>query len=197
MRIKDVSKEILIRQKAIEIIVKFGLARLNMKDLALACDISASTIYVYYMNKSDLIYQLSLWLRTDILQYSLKGLTPEMTFTKGLLLQWNNRFQYFIKCPQNILANEQLRYTNQYQQASIKIDEKVNKTVLKGFLAQAIKNGELAKIPTELYWSIAFSPLYKLIEFQVTSEKSVSKPFKITPSMIKKTVNRISLSLKK
>lgn len=196
MRTKDESKEIRIRQKAIEIIVQSGLEKLNMKDLALACGISASTIYVYYKNRDDLIRKLSLWLRTDLLKYSIKNLTPEMSFADGLLLQWNNRFQYFTRYPQNMLANEQLRYTLHYQQVTAEVNTAFSEAGLKNFMMNARKNGELAEMPFELYWAIAFAPLYLLIEFQVSGKSYSTTSFKITPNLIKQAVSMITMALK-
>ena len=85
MRVRDEAKEITIRQKAIEIIVRHGLGALNMKDLAIASGISASTIYVYFKNKEDLILKLCQWLRIEILANSIKGLTADMSLADGLL----------------------------------------------------------------------------------------------------------------
>ena len=37
--------------------------------------------------------------------------------------------------------------------------------VMKAFVRGAIARKELVKVPIEVYWSIAFAPLYQLIKF--------------------------------
>jgi len=196
MRIRDELKEIAIRQKAIEIIVREGLDGLNMKDLALACGISASTIYVYYKNKEDLIFQLCLSLRIDILKSSIKGLTADMPFKDGLLLQWKNRFRYFMDHPLNIQASEQLRYTPQHQKATEPLIEAV-KPDLGPFIDNAVKNGELAEMPFELYWAIGFAPLHLLIEFHIANSSYANDQFSISDELIEEAVTRIAKALAK
>lgn len=196
MRVRDESKEIAIRQKAIELIVKEGLDGLNMKDLAMACGISASTIYVYYKNKEDLIFQLCLWLRIDILKNSIKGLTADMSFKEGLMLQWKNRFKYFMEHPVNIQASEQLRYTPQHQKATEPLIEAVRPD-LGPFIENAVKREELAEMPFELYWAIGFAPLHLLIEFHIANSSYANAKFSITNELIDEAVTRIVKALAK
>jgi len=33
------------------------------------------------------------------------------------------------------------------------------------FIKNAVANGELLKLPFEVYWSVAFAPLYQLFKF--------------------------------
>src|SRR5438874_2620863 len=110
MRLRDASKEILIRQRAVQLIVSEGLDGFSMKDLARVCGISVSTIYVYFKNKEELLFQLILQLRTEQLSYSIRGLHDDMSFEEGLRLQWLNRFQYFMAHPLDIQAVERLKY---------------------------------------------------------------------------------------
>ncbi len=194
MRVRDEAKEITIRQKAIEIIVRHGLGALNMKDLAIASGISASTIYVYFKNKEDLILKLCQWLRIEILANSIKGLTADMSLADGLLLQWNNRYRYFINHPLNFEASEQLRYSPLYYKTTPKVIEAIGPK-LDPFIKKCRKRGELAEMPFELYWAIAFAPLYQLMEFHISNRSYANAKFRITPALIKKAVGRIVKSL--
>lgn len=47
------------------------------------------------------------------------------------------------------------------------------------FMENAVKRGELAEMPFELYWAIGFTPLYALIEFHVTSGSYANDRFGI------------------
>ena len=38
---------------------------------------------------------------------------------------------------------------------------------MRTFVANAIKNKELAKIPVEVFWSVAYAPLYQLVKYHM------------------------------
>jgi AcrR family transcriptional regulator len=195
MRLRDDSKEILIRQKAVQLIASEGLDGFSMKDLALACGISVSTIYVYFKNKEELLFQLILRLRIEQLSYSIRGLRDDMPFEEGLRLQWQNRFEYFLAHPLDIRAVEQLKYTPQFQKTTPQLIETM-KPHLGRFMENAVRSGELAEIPFELYWAIGFAPLYSLIEFHVAGGSYANDAFSIKVELIDEAVKRIAIALK-
>ena len=53
------------------------------------------------------------------------------------------------------------------QQKSLKIMGEDFKNAMKTFVLNAIKRKELVKVPVEVYWSIAFAPLYNLVKFHM------------------------------
>jgi AcrR family transcriptional regulator len=195
MRLRDAGKEILIRQKAVQLIVSEGLDRFSMKDLARVCGISVSTIYVYFKNKGELLFQLILQLRIEQLSYSIRGLHDDMSFEEGLRLQWLNRFEYFMAHPLDIQAVERLKYTPQFQKTTPHLIETFQPT-LGRFVENAVKRGELAKISFELYWAIGFAPLYSLIEFHVAGDSYANGEFSIKAELIEEAVKRIAIALK-
>ena len=40
--------------------------------------------------------------------------------------------------------------------------------VMREFVHNAIKRKELVKLPVEVYWSVAFAPLYQLVKYHMT-----------------------------
>jgi AcrR family transcriptional regulator len=195
MRLRDDSKEILIRQKAVQIIVSEGLDGFSMKNLARTCGISVSTIYVYFKNKEALLFQLILQLRIEQLSYSIHGLHEDMPFEEGLLLQWQNRFEYFMAHPLDIQAIERLKYTPQFRETTPHLIATF-KPDLGRFMENAVKSGQLAEMPFELYWAIAFAPLYSLIEFHVAGASYANSQFSIKAQLIEEAVKRITAALR-
>ena len=195
MRNKDEFKLATIREKAIELIVEKGLDGFNMKDLAIASGISASTIYVYYKNKDDLLFQVCLWIRIKTLTFSVKGLRPGMNLEEGLHLQWKNRFKHFIDYPLEVQANAQLKYTPQYHRTTPLVTEAIGPQ-LKGFMENAVNNKELKIMPYELFWAIAFAPLYQLIEFHLAGSSYTSSSFTVTDKLITTAVKMIAKALR-
>src|SRR5438045_3532431 len=103
MRTRDEHKEQLIRQKAIEMIVKNGLDGFSMNKVAKAAGVSPATLYIYFEDKEDFITRLSLETAQIMITYSLKNFDAGMPFKTGLQIQWQNRLAYLA---QNTLEME-------------------------------------------------------------------------------------------
>jgi len=64
MRTRDPNKEELVKQKAIEMLVKYGIEGFGMNRLAKESGVSVATLYIYYSDKEDLIKKIgqkSVW----------------------------------------------------------------------------------------------------------------------------------------
>jgi TetR/AcrR family transcriptional repressor of multidrug resistance operon len=59
MRTRNTDKVQLVKQKAIELIVKNGLEGFSMNKLARACNVSVATLYIYYKDRDDLIIKVA------------------------------------------------------------------------------------------------------------------------------------------
>lgn len=164
MRVRDENKEEAIRAKAIAIIVKQGLDELSMQKLANAAGVSPATIYIYYKNRDDLILKLCIHEFNSMAEATLKNFDPYMSFAEGLKVQWMNRANYYLKNPGKVDFMEQMRHTR-YHQKMFKYLDKSFFEAMGTFVHTAIKRKQLIKLPIEVYWSVAFAPLYQLIKF--------------------------------
>ncbi|MCS3800434.1 TetR/AcrR family transcriptional regulator [Niastella sp. OAS944] len=195
MRTRDVNKESAIQEKAIEMIVKQGLDGFSMQKLAKAANVSPATLYIYYKDRDDLISQIASQISVRLMETSLKGLHPKMSFADGLELQWKNRMEFYLTHPLDVEFIEQIRYTPTY--ASIKdiVRQKFG-DVLGKFVHNAINRGELQPLPFEVYWSIAFAPLYQLIKFHTQGYSPTNDCFRISDEMLNQTLNLVLKALK-
>ena len=109
MRARDPQKELLVKQKAIELILKDGFDGFSMQKLAKACDISVGTLYIYYENKDDLIKKIGIEEGKRMMDATLEGFSPDMPFAEGLKVQWENRSSYWIKNKEAALFYENLK----------------------------------------------------------------------------------------
>ena len=56
MRLRDEQKELLVRTKALELLVAEGFNGFSMHKLAKAANVSPATLYIYFQNKEDVTY---------------------------------------------------------------------------------------------------------------------------------------------
>jgi DNA-binding XRE family transcriptional regulator len=195
MRPRDENKELIIRQKAIEMIAAHGLNGFGVNKLAKAAGVSPATIYIYYKDKDDLIIKLCIEVANKMMEYGFKNFTPEMDFADGLKMQWRNRMTYFISFPIEMEFIEIMRYTHYYEEVSKMLTTNFG-AILGPFMQNAIEKKQLIPLPFEVYWSIAFAPLYQLIKFHYQGRSYVNGNFELNDDLMMQTLQLILKALK-
>lgn len=196
MRIRDVNKVELVKEKAIELLVEVGFEGFTMSKLAKSCRISVATLYIYYKDKDDLILQIGLEETKRLSELMLEGFDPDFSFADGLRHQWEHRAKCMLENPMSCKMIEQLR-TSSYQE---KIFESMIDTFKKNlgvFMKNAVKNGEIDEMPMETYWSVAFGPLYSLVRFHNEGQSIGGRPFVLTDEILWATFNLVLKAFKK
>ena len=195
MRIRDGNKERSIRDKALQIIVKDGLNGFTMQKLAKAAGVSPATIYIYFKDKDDLIERLGQEAGENMVEITLKNFEPGMDFSSGLEVQWINRAKYCMKYPDQMHFLEQMRHSPYSDKLTMMMGDKFKKA-MGNFLTNAIRRKELVKVPIEVYWSIAFAPLYSLVKFHMTGKSFGGDEFVLTDKIMKTTFELVLKALK-
>jgi AcrR family transcriptional regulator len=166
VRARDPKKEKAIRDKALETIVRHGFDGLSMQKLAKAVGVSPATIYIYFKDRDDLILSLYRDEARKMAEATLDGFDPGMSFADGLRVQWRNRARYCLANPREMHFLEQIRHSpfHSHDEAS---KGKAFIEAMRAFVRGAIERGELVRVPVEVYWSVAFAPLYQLVKFHM------------------------------
>jgi TetR/AcrR family transcriptional repressor of multidrug resistance operon len=197
MRTRDENKERAIRQKAIEMIVEKGFDGLSMQKLAKAAGVSPATIYIYYKDREDLIIRLWAGEMQEMQESTLKGFDPSMSFEEGLKVQWLNRAKFCIDNPARIHFMEQIKYSP-YNDVCLKAMDPRFLKAMGEFVHNAIKRKELVKLPLEVYWSVAFAPLYQLVRLHMSGRGmgGGSEKFVLDEKTINQTLKLVLKALK-
>ena len=195
MRVRDEEKVNLVKQKAIESIVEDGFEGFSMNKLAKLCGISVATLYIYYKDKDDLIISIAKEEGDKMCDAMIKDFDPKASFEDGMRIQWINRHRYLVQNPFTYLFFEQLR-TSTYQDRFLDSFMKKFKVVITEFMQNVVQNGEINPMPLEVFWSIAYAPLYSLIRFDREGQSLGGKPFKLTDELLWQTFNLTIKALK-
>lgn len=195
MRIKDENKETTIRQKAVEIIVSKGFDGLSMQKLAKQANISASTIYVYFDSREDLVTKLYIDILDKFEKDALKNFDSGLNFEDGLWLQWKNRLNNITKNPLQYQFYEQFRSSPLINHKDIK--PSIFRTIMKDFVDNAVQKDEIKDLPIEIFWAVAYGPFYTLVKFHIDQATMAGKPFSLTEQKLKQAFNLVLLALKK
>jgi TetR/AcrR family transcriptional repressor of multidrug resistance operon len=183
MRARNINKVELVKQKSIELLVEVGFEGFTMAKLAKACGISVATLYIYYQDKDDLILKIGIEEVQRMSAIMLENFDPECSFAEGLRQQWKNRAKCILENPQTAQMIEQLR-SSTYQDKVFETFGEVFREPLGRFMHNAIERGEIAPMPLETYWCVAFGPLYNLLRFHNEGKSLSGKPFILTDEVL-------------
>lgn len=195
MRTRDEKKELAIREKAVEMIVKEGFDGFSIQKLAKAAGVSPATIYIYYKDREDLIITLCMEMNSRMANATLKDFDPEMSFNEGLRIQWRNRANYCLENSKEMHFSEQVRFSPLYEKCEAVMDP-VFRQKMTQFVKNAIARNELVPLPVEVYWSVAFAPLYQLVKFHMSGRGLASPtPFILNEDILDRTLNIVVKAL--
>jgi TetR/AcrR family transcriptional regulator, multidrug resistance operon repressor len=194
MRIRDTAKEDLVKKSAIAVLGKEGFEGFSMNKLAKACGISVATLYIYYKDKDDLIIGIANEEIGKMHQAMLKGFDPSMPFAEGLRVQWKNRSSYTRKHPEVSLFFEQLR-TSTYQMDIFPSAMRDFSEAMSNFMRNAVKNKEIDPMPLEVFWSVAYGPLYTLLRFSQEGRSVGGRSFMYSDKILWETFDRVLKAL--
>lgn len=173
MRPRDPIKEANIRKHALEMLVTEGLGSFAMQKLARAAGVSPATLYIYFEDREDLLFQL---FREQLYALSaevLKGFDPEAPFEEGLWIQWRNRIRFYREHPLEWRFLEQVMHSPCHPEYQARAGNPIADS-MGTFVNNAILHGELTDFglgeavqshyPREILWALMFAPLYSLLQ---------------------------------
>ena len=128
------------------------------------------------------------------MEYSLQGFRSDMSLAEGMKTQWINRLCFFMEHPMEMEFLEIIRYTIFYEKVSKMMTERFGK--IKGdFINNAVAKGELLDLLFEVYWSVAFAPLYQLIKFHTQGKSYVNSNFSLTEDLMMQALELVIKAL--
>ncbi|MBF4493357.1 TetR/AcrR family transcriptional regulator [Flavobacterium sp. MR2016-29] len=197
MRIRDVDKEKLVIEMAIDQIVQEGFQGFSMNKLAKACSISVATLYIYYKDKDDLIQKIGATMALKFFTNTIKNFSPEMSFEEGLWKQWENRADFAMKYPKEVAFFEIIKHSPHGEAILDSIKEFSD---FRAIMTQFVENAQLTKqlIPMtfEAFWCVAYGPLYTLLNLHREGKSMGGRPFKLTKEIMKEAFQATVKGLK-
>ena len=164
MRTRDPKKEQAIRRKALEMIVRSGLDGFSMQKLARAARVSPATLYIYFKDRDDLVFQVYREQMELMTAEALRDFDADGPFENGLRVQWKNRARYAISHPLEAQFLEQVRHSPYFTLFRDRLPQTFF-DMMRRFAINAISRKEMRPMPPEIFWSLVYAPLYQLVRF--------------------------------
>ena len=196
MRIRDEHKEQIVKEKAIEMLVKQGFDGFSMQKLARVARVSPATLYIYYKDKEDFLIQLGTEETRRLSNSLLKDFSPAMSFEEGMRIQWRNRAEYWLSDPVRAAFLEQIRHSNYRDKVYQAMDANFVEA-MGSFLHKAIDRQEIWPMKKEVFWSVAYAPLYNLIRFHNEGISLAGELFQFSDEIMWQTFDVVMKALKR
>ncbi len=176
-------------------IVKEGLDGFSMQKLARVAKVSPATLYIYYKDKEDLLIRLGIEETQSMINTLLRNFDDTMSFEEGMRIQWRNRTDFWIENPTSALFLEKLRLSNYRSRIFEALDrEFIN--AMGNFVHNAILNKELVPVTKEVFWSVAYAPLYNLIRFHTEGISLAGTAFRFSEEAMWETFDLVMRALR-
>jgi AcrR family transcriptional regulator len=195
MRTRDENKIDSLFQHALTTIVQDGFDGLSMQKLAKAAGVSPATIYIYFKDRDHLLQQLYMRECDKYFAFIMTGFDPEMDFPVGLTIQWKNRARYHLEHSDETHFMEHFKFTPLHKLAQRTRHQGFTEAMHR-FVQKAIEKKELVRMPVEVYWSVAFAPLYNLVRFHKAGVNMAGEPFTLTDEILEQTLALVLKALK-
>lgn len=197
MRTRDIDKENLVIENAIDQIVRDGFQGFSMNKLAKACSISVATLYIYYEDKDDLIQKIGGKMALKFFAATVKDFSLDLSFEEGLWRQWENRADFTMKYPKEVAFFEIIKHSPHAEAILDSIKEFSDfRAIMKQFIENGLENKELIPMTFEAFWSIAYGPLYTLLNFHREGKSMGGKPFVLTKEIMREAFQATIKALK-
>ena len=178
-------------------IVAEGFQGFSMNKLAKACSISVGTLYIYYKDKDDLIQKIGAEIALKFFTGTVNNFSPTMSFEEGLWKQWENRAAFTMKYPREVAFFEIVKHSPHGHTILESIKEFADfRTIMKEFVDNGLQKKELTPMTFEVFWAVAYGPLYTLLNLHTEGKSIGGKPFKLTNEMMKEAFKATIKALK-
>lgn len=150
MRVLDETKKENIGRAAIKLIVTEGFAATSMHRIADEARVAASTIYLYFRNKEDMLNNLYLMVKRDFSEKLFEHFDAVMPVEQGIRRIYENIVRYFEDNPLNSSFMEQFENSaliqdeqreearSLYQQVFTLIERGIDEGILKSVSSMSI-----------------------------------------------------------
>ncbi|WLT30495.1 TetR/AcrR family transcriptional regulator [Geothrix sp. PMB-07] len=207
MRTKDPLKAEQIRAQALEMLAREGFHGFSMQKLARAASVSPATLYIHFEDREDLLLQLYKEQMAAFVAVVLEGFDPQAPFAEGLAVQWRNRIRFCREQPRAWAFLSQVMHSP-YQKAFSGQIESTLHDAMRDFIRHAMTRGDLCNLgaqgpagdfPVEIFWALAFAPLYELLRIEAEAygpgAARRKRPFVLDAKRLDLTFTRVLRSL--
>ena len=161
MRYKDNKKQFAIYNSVMEIACQQGFNQISMSKVAKAAGVSASTLYVYFENKEDMLIKVYQKTKQELTEQLFQEFADDISPRLALALYMRNLFYFIQKNGLQFSYQEQFERSPQFSTAFRSIAAESNAPLLSVF-ARAVREQVIKDYPLALNNAYISEPILGL-----------------------------------
>lgn len=172
MRTLDLAKRAAICESAVRLINRLGFHGVSIAKIAKDAGVSPASIYIYFEDKTDMLQQIYLSLKEEMVSFVMAELNPdddyETRFRHLFLRQWD----YFLQHTESFAFIEQFASSPLLTDVCAKAGA-VHYAPLWELIHKAQQDGVIRPMTATVFNALVFSPLLTLAKQQATRGESL------------------------
>ena len=163
MRTKDENKKQAIYRAAMELVNSNGLAGTSMSKIARAAGVSASTLYVYFENKEEMLNVLYLMAKEESSTAIFDGFDQEADVEQALRIYLRKHFHFMQENPV-VFSFFQQFYSSPTISAEVREEGLRYYQPLLDVYARGVAEGRVQEAPLSLVHAFSLGPIESLVQ---------------------------------
>lgn len=170
MRLRDEKKLSRVKQACIDLTFEVGVEGISASKLAKKANISASSIYIYFDNMTDMLQSINDEASDNFFQELAKGLSVKGSSREKHLSLWDTAYTY---CSNNYKEFMLLMRMSNSCVVNPDLAKNIQKHIqpFQDFIDTSLANNELKEMDVITYMYIALQPMYSMLKANIESGK--------------------------
>jgi AcrR family transcriptional regulator len=181
MRTQDEEKKAALFEATVKLVNEIGFASSSVSKIAKEAGVSASTLYVYYKDKEDLLVSTYIQIKAHMGRTILEDFDDSMPIRDFFKKVWINKYKYITKYPEYNSYIEQFSNSPFYSLVNIKETEKYFAPLVqmaqKGIEQKIIKDVDHNFLSAFFFIPVSFLANPHLVHGKEYSEKDIERAF--------------------
>lgn len=174
MRTLDLTKRAAICDSAVRLINRLGFHGVSIAKIAKDAGVSPASIYIYFEDKTDMLQQIYLNLKEEMVGFFMAELNPDDDYTAKFRHLFLRQWEYFLQYKESFAFIEQFSNSPLLTEACATAGS-AHYTPLRDLILQAQQDGAIRPMSTAVFNALVFSPLLTLAKQQTNRGQIVEQ----------------------
>ena len=161
MRTLDLAKRAAICDSAVRLINRLGFHGVSIAKIAKDAGVSPASIYIYFEDKTDMLQQIYLNLKEEMVGFVMAELNPDDDYVAKFRHLFLRQWDYFLQNTESFAFIEQFANSPLLTEACATAGS-AHYAPLRDLVLQAQQDGVIRPMTTAVFNALVFSPLLTL-----------------------------------
>ncbi len=173
MRTLDLAKRAAICESAVRLINRLGFHGVSIAKIAKDAGVSPASIYIYFEDKTDMLQQIYLTLKEEMVSFVMAELNPDDDYAAKFRHLFLRQWDYFLQHTESFAFIEQFANSPLLTESCATAGS-AHYAPLRDLVLQAQQDGVIRPMTSAVFNALVFSPLLTLAKQQSNRGQAVA-----------------------